>query len=413
MAAAPKPTKPFVTVSSNGLANRTSAVPNDGADFGPDTPGTKTNGAQEAVDYLVGRYKGPKATAPVGGSIMFHPGFQLPSTLVIPVWLGLHLEASDINFTGSGNVDAIQIGFNYADIHGVLLGNSIIKIGTLRGPNRFGAITAPNPAGTTGIHVKQFAGGTLEIGSIMGFGNIGLWFDNNDPNSGFNACASTTVTVGVISNCGVGLQINSDSPDGSFFGSNFVRVGDLATNFYGGLLDAMTDAAGNLTYTKQKTVNNWFHLTAEDSSSVSVPKPPPEACDLYFNCSQNYIFSQAKHLRLRGANNWILSVFVFAFDDYNPGANRIVFAQARQGFGIATPAPPAGLGRPSAVANRLPFPVRVYQSVVGPNSNGTHIVDFFGHDVALPTDPVEFTLDPGASVYYTTSVPRFWRWYGT
>jgi len=65
------------------------------------------------------------------------------------------------------------------------------------------------------------------------------------------------------------------------------------------------------------------------------------------------------------------------------------------------------------VANRLPFPVRVYQSVVGPNSNGTHIVDFFGHDVALPTEPVEFTLDPGASVYYTTSVPRFWRWYGT
>lgn len=413
MAAAPKPSKPSVTVSSKGIANRTSTIPNDGADFGPDTPGTKTNGAQEAVDFLVKSFKGPKATAPVGGSVEFHSGFVLPSTLSIPVWLGLRLTASDITFTGAGNVDAIQIGFNYADVHGVLLGNSIIKIGTLRGPGRFGAVAAPNPSGPTGIHLKQFAGGTLEIGSIAGFPNIGLWADNADPSSGFNACASTTITVGVICNCGVGLQINSDTPAGSFFGSNFVRVGDLATNFYGGLIDATTDASGALQYTKQMTVNNWFYLTAEDSRSLLVPSPPPEACDVFLNCSGNYIFSQAKHLRLRGVNNWVLSVMVFGFHDYSPGANRIVLTETRKGFSVPAPPLPQAPGKANAVKNTWMFPVRIYQSLLSPNSNGTHIIDHFGHDVALPNDPVEFTLDPGSSVYFLAMVPRYWVWYGT
>lgn len=43
---------PFVTVSSKGVANSLSTVPNNGADFGPDTPGTTTYGINEAIASL-------------------------------------------------------------------------------------------------------------------------------------------------------------------------------------------------------------------------------------------------------------------------------------------------------------------------------------------------------------------------
>jgi hypothetical protein len=43
--------KSYVTVSAKGISNGLSDIPNDGADFGPDTPGTQTMGIQEALDY--------------------------------------------------------------------------------------------------------------------------------------------------------------------------------------------------------------------------------------------------------------------------------------------------------------------------------------------------------------------------
>jgi hypothetical protein len=43
--------KPYITVSAKGIANGLSDIPNDGADFGPDTPGTQTYGIREAVNY--------------------------------------------------------------------------------------------------------------------------------------------------------------------------------------------------------------------------------------------------------------------------------------------------------------------------------------------------------------------------
>jgi hypothetical protein len=43
--------KPWITVSAKGISNGLSDIPNDGADFGPDTPGTQTSGLAEAVYY--------------------------------------------------------------------------------------------------------------------------------------------------------------------------------------------------------------------------------------------------------------------------------------------------------------------------------------------------------------------------
>ncbi|MEM3861953.1 MAG: hypothetical protein QW203_05685 [Thermoplasmatales archaeon] len=44
--------KPYVTVSAKGISNGLSNIPNDGADFGPDTPGTTTGGIMEAKEAL-------------------------------------------------------------------------------------------------------------------------------------------------------------------------------------------------------------------------------------------------------------------------------------------------------------------------------------------------------------------------
>jgi hypothetical protein len=47
--------RPFITVSPIGqISSPPALIPNNGADFGPDTPGTKTNGIQEALNTLGG-----------------------------------------------------------------------------------------------------------------------------------------------------------------------------------------------------------------------------------------------------------------------------------------------------------------------------------------------------------------------
>lgn len=45
--------RPFKLVSPNGIANGKTTIPNDGADYGPDTPGTTTSGIQEAVNATI------------------------------------------------------------------------------------------------------------------------------------------------------------------------------------------------------------------------------------------------------------------------------------------------------------------------------------------------------------------------
>src|SRR5580658_4283852 len=58
-----------VTVSPIGVAQ--SVLPNDGANFGPDTPSTTTNGIQEAVNAVI---------AAGGGRIFVRPGVYSPPT---------------------------------------------------------------------------------------------------------------------------------------------------------------------------------------------------------------------------------------------------------------------------------------------------------------------------------------------
>ena len=84
--------KSEITVSSKGIANGTSVYLNDGADFGPDTSGTTTNGIAEWIN--ANKYNGKLSFRPDGN-------YSITSPLIFPA------SASD-----AGSYLIIGPGFN-------------------------------------------------------------------------------------------------------------------------------------------------------------------------------------------------------------------------------------------------------------------------------------------------------------
>ncbi len=83
------------------------------------------------------------------------------------------------------------------------------------------------------------------------------------------------------------------------------------------------------------------------------------------------------------------------------------------GTGVNSPALPAGTGSGNAVRNRSNRPCMVYQT----GMVGTHIIDSEGNgtgaiDSALGVDPTAIQLNPFEQVYYATTKPSAWTWYG-
>jgi hypothetical protein len=71
---------PFTTVSPLGIANGLSAISNNGAMFGPDTPGTTTCGIQEAINSISPATN--NVTQYGGGVIYLFPGVYYPTTTI-------------------------------------------------------------------------------------------------------------------------------------------------------------------------------------------------------------------------------------------------------------------------------------------------------------------------------------------
>jgi hypothetical protein len=100
--------KPYITVSAKGIANGLSDIPNDGADFGPDTmlnatdpsqigaPYTKTTGIAEAVYYQANiNHK----------KIFLLPGFFYLYSQ-IPIYANTHIEGT--GHIGGGSSDPVS-----------------------------------------------------------------------------------------------------------------------------------------------------------------------------------------------------------------------------------------------------------------------------------------------------------------
>ncbi len=92
----------------------------------------------------------------------------------------------------------------------------------------------------------------------------------------------------------------------------------------------------------------------------------------------------------------------------NPLTGATVYGEyPKVGWNIATPAVPAGTGAGNAVTNNTGYVVMVY--VLTGTSVGTHIVDPSGTDKLVADDALQL-LDPGAKIYYATTVPTTWLW---
>ena len=130
--------KPSILVSSKGIVNGLSNIPNDGADFGPDTtlgatapgqygaPYTQTSGIQEAINYVADL----PGTSYLGGG--------LPST-VIKLMPGAFIIADSINIDLPRSVNNSQPNaITYISVSGsyetsILLGNG--SAGFVGNPN--------------------------------------------------------------------------------------------------------------------------------------------------------------------------------------------------------------------------------------------------------------------------------------
>ena len=71
---------PTVTVQCHGIATG-GTISNNGAMFGPDTPGTKTCGIQEALNYILNTNDTVQPTV-TGGIVQLYPGFYFPSVTI-------------------------------------------------------------------------------------------------------------------------------------------------------------------------------------------------------------------------------------------------------------------------------------------------------------------------------------------
>ena len=175
--------KPYITVSSKGITNGLSTIPNDGADFGPDTslgatnPNqiggstlTQTSGIQEAVNYIIangggklyvkkGHYvMGSGATFSKVGNICydgtntadFYALFNLNSTNVTGIYI--EGETMAIPSTG-GNTTTIPFlwGGVTIDMSNVTLPSTSNIYVVFGAQNTNGQVT--NPVTTRGITV--------------------------------------------------------------------------------------------------------------------------------------------------------------------------------------------------------------------------------------------------------------------
>ena len=112
--------RPYITVSSKGLANGLSEYFNDGADFGPDTPGTATCGIQEAINSLPLQTNEDTAnntgTGPSGSIKLRNGVYTMANSLNIPTFSNVSL----IGMNQSVNLGSVST-LSTKDVGGVII----------------------------------------------------------------------------------------------------------------------------------------------------------------------------------------------------------------------------------------------------------------------------------------------------
>ncbi len=149
--------KPYITVSAKGIVNGLSSIPNDGADFGPDTmlgatapnqygpPYTQTSGIQEAWNYALANayYYSNFNDYLILPIKLLNGSFNINSPLYLGIGnyptsanyaleiTGVGENNSEINYTGGNTTSAITIDPNINNIEISELGINNSSSGTV------------------------------------------------------------------------------------------------------------------------------------------------------------------------------------------------------------------------------------------------------------------------------------------
>lgn len=369
----------YVVVSPQG--------PDDGSDFGPKTPNTKTAGLQEAFDEA----KKKNRDVYIAGPGVYH----LKETLKIPWRQNFRLDGGEyvVNYENpTGDAVVIDSQMNCFIKLGLIVSQSPDAVVRMKpetkGPDGFNVIVASD------FWFNAFVGGGDVWGRPGAKGKgIGLWMDGTvGPivhNRIFaieaNACDKGLYMTGRSSNNWIQIPF-------MHLCNIHIQIGDQSSpNLKGNVIEAYVDGAA-----VENSVGAQI-FGQENILTLNLGR---------FGSGRGIIFEPpAKDNRITAINP-----AGRVTNNATTPTNRIDTAQPT-GFDLATPAIPAS-GR--VEINRNPFAVEIIVLAPGNVSSWT-IADAKGTSQAVPAGlsaGQRFVLNPGEKIRFDYSQPPAWRWRG-
>ena len=450
--------KPFVTVSPVGIATGAdTVVPNAGADFGPDTPGTDTLGLQEAMNsfaltggriylrqgifainspvlwssdqalFLAGETSGnaqsPGDNTPIATTIM--PGPSFPSSSYL-------LDFENVS-TNDGAVTMCDL---------TLFGSQVIGSGASQYASGFrsGASGAGGPARQvyTNLAVKYCFNGCVlsnQGGPTMMdkvhfsvCSNHGLYSSVTHLHAGLIECYQSDVTAGVSGTASIGELFMDSPPSVAIALNNFVQIDKVYLSAVNnGVCQVAFDLAGagyvnvgNVVFDSLPSASSPLFIRLNASNAKTFASFNSVTGRLTGNFSGSIVGPVTGLTGMTGRlklSNWNVDLNGYTIGTWfnvpsSLGFNlEAVYPYQPQGFALTTPSIPTS---GTAQVNTFPFPVRIYITGAGTTTAYTITApagnaETFSLALSLGQ---EITLDPGASITISYTTAPTWKWYG-
>jgi hypothetical protein len=409
---------PFIMVTPNG--------PSDGGNYGWNTPGTTTAGIQEAIDtaedgaiIVIGNIdvSGEPITIDKNISLL---GFRNPRTS------GPYTDPSLNPQIGALTVTSANTPLYSVLVDGIAMDSlTVDAVNNMNHATTFNHCRVNNGITIAGDQLEDFiafhecelrADSSTTLFNFTntsngGNGGVNQFFvsdsmlDVEAPSGGkaiiFNIGSQAQVYP-IVSN--VDVSIKGTATSGVIFeGVDLYQLYAVVQNWRSELFAPVTlleILAPNQTRPFNLTIN---FEGALGSFSVS-------GANRLFNVTTkgNNVPTNLGSLTVK-ATNYADNSSPFVFGTLTPAVPTSVSVISSNSYGLSltTPAIPSGTGTTRAVSNTYPFAVMVSQS----GSSGTQLLDTMQKTSgAFPIEPSSVILPAGWKIYYTTAVPKNWKW---
>lgn len=373
----------YVVVSPNG--------PEDGGDFGPKTPGTKTSGIQEALDYAK---EHTRDVYIVGGGIKeaFKGGigYRLDETLTIPWNQNWRLDGGEywLSYAGeTGDAVVIDSQMNCDIKLGLVVASrspdcAIHMYPTTKGPDKLCCIVASTFRlnGAVGAGDVWGKPGCVQKG-------IGLKLDS----SGGGGINGNKILMKEINACDIGVDVLSGC-NSNHFDITWSHLTNLGMRIGRGVSESIIriGTSGDIPGTSGVQMyghRNFLTITAHNHEP-----------------GRNLIFEETAHDNLVFAVNLSEGIT----NNASRPTNRIITSYP-VGYSIETPPVPES-GK--EVVNRQPYTVEV--RILDPGQvTGWTQTDGNGTALTIPAGLIagqSFILDPGDKIKFDYSKVPTWKW---